>query len=264
MNQVTVERNRLRMGEESSGGDPVWEPVRVVCEESLEIRLEGRPVAVVMRTPGHDSDLVLGFLVTEGVIDSVEQIDRVEVLGDEQEGARVEARLMPGISIDLSALRRNLFQSSSCGVCGKETIEAVMRRAPALPAAAPIAPAVLYGFEASMRGAQVGFEASGGSHAAAVFDAEGRLLVLREDVGRHNAVDKVIGARLRQGDPGAALMVSGRISFEIVQKALFAGIPVVAGVSAPTSLAVDAARAAGLTLYGFVRGSSANRYSPLP
>lgn len=234
----------------------------VAREEPLEIRLHGTPIAVVMRTPGDDEDLVRGFLVTEGVLERADDLAGL-ARGEGEDGAnRVDARLAPGVSVDLGALRRNLFASSSCGVCGKATIEGALRRAPALPHGPSVSRRVLFGLPAAMRERQATFERTGGLHAAALFDAGGALLALREDVGRHNAVDKALGALLGAGaGPASVLLVSGRVSFEVVQKALFGRVPIVCGISAPTSLAIDAAREGGITLLGFLRGETANAYT---
>lgn len=240
---------------------------RVACEEPLELQLDGTPLAVVMRTPGHDLELALGFLLTERVI--VVRSDlaslRHESVSPRSESTEnvVRATLRPGLSVDLERLRRNFYAGSSCGVCGKASLEVVLATAPPLENAARFDPALLYDLPERLRAAQDGFAATGGLHAAALFDAAGRILVVREDVGRHNAVDKVVGHAAAAGWlplSGCGLLVSGRISFEIVQKALAARLPLVAAVSAPSSLAVELATAGGVALVGFLRGRSFNAY----
>jgi len=244
----------------------------VAVEEPLEIRVGGRSVAVVMRTPGHDRELAAGFLVTEGMLrNRVEVLDMIYCGEIESEGATTGPRenvldviLAPGVTVDWARLTRNVFTSSSCGICSKATIAAVRAQFPAIAACAPVRREVVAVLPERLRAAQAGFAASGGSHASALFDAEGRLAVVREDVGRHNALDKVIGhAFFAETLPlgGSVLLVSGRVSFELMQKALAAGIPCVAAISAPTSAAVEFARASGQTLVGFVRGERMNVYA---
>ena len=236
-------------------------------EEPLEIQLGASSLAVVMRTPGHDAELVTGFLVTERVIDDVADLASVRHCSvtpyPEAEDNVVRVTLRPGVRVDLESLRRNLFASSSCGICGKATIENALATAPPVDDPARFPAALLYELPDRLRDAQRVFDETGGLHAAGLFDAEGELLAVREDVGRHNAVDKVIGWAARErGLPlsGHLLLVSGRISYEIAQKALAARIPLVAAVSAPSSLAVDLARESGMTLVGFLRGRGLNVY----
>ena len=239
----------------------------LAAEEPLEIRVNGVPVAVVMRTPGHDEELGLGFLLTERVIASagdVAHLRHCSVVPDpDAEDNVLLATLRTGVSVDLERLRRNVYASSGCGLCGKATIEAATACAPPLTDDVRVPASVLYALPDRLRSAQRMFAATGGLHAAGLADAAGSLLVVREDVGRHNAVDKVIGWAVRCGSPtaGRVLMVSGRTSFEIVQKAAAARIPVVAAVSAPSSLAVGLARSKGITLIGFLRGESMNVYA---
>ena len=237
----------------------------VAVEEPLEISIGGEPIAVVMRTPGDDGDLVRGFLLTEGVVLRPEEIAAVELA--EGEG-RASARLAPGVAVDPGQFRRNMFTSSSCGICGKASIEAVMLHAPrAAPAA--IAADAIAGLTGALRRAQPVFDATGGLHAAGVFGLGGERLAVREDVGRHNAVDKAVGAWAREAWPrggggprtSALLVVSGRQSFEIVQKAAMARLAGVVGVSAPSSLAVGLARELGLLLAGFARDGGFNVYA---
>jgi FdhD protein len=229
----------------------------VAREEPLEIRIGGIPVAVVMRTPGEDEDLVRGFLVTERVVERPRDVASVRHCADAPEDNVVQVTLAASVAVDLARLRRNLYASSSCGVCGKTSIAAAMGVAPPLADDLRVPAELVYSLPDRLRAEQAVFGRTGGLHAAGLFDAQGTPLVVREDVGRHNGVDKVVGwAAARDLLPlgGRMLMVSGRVSFEIVQKALAARIPLVAAVSAPSSLAVDAARTAGMTLVGFLRG----------
>lgn len=233
----------------------------VATEAPLEIRLADVPIAVVMRTPGHDEDLATGFLLTEGIVLSPAEIAAIAPVAEG--GERIEVRLAEGIAIDPEQFRRNLYTTSSCGVCGKASIDAVRITAGAL-GEGPTIPAVrLDEMAASLRAGQSTFDATGGLHGAGLYDADGGLLSLREDVGRHNAVDKVIGSASRDQWRlhGTALMVSGRVSFEIVQKAAVAGVAVVAGISAASSLAVELALEMGMTVVGFVRSGRAIVYT---
>lgn len=232
----------------------------LVGEEPLEIRIGNAPLTVTMRTPGHDLELAAGFVFTEGIIRSRDQIASVSHAPDEkQNGAnRVRIELAAGVELDPELTRRNFFAASSCGICGKASIDSVRVRgiAPANPDFR-LAPEVLCSLPDRLRAAQTIFGRTGGLHAAGLFNAAGELLVLHEDVGRHNAVDKVVGwALLERRVPlsNDVLLVSGRGGFEIVQKAAVAGVPLVASVSAPSDLAVNLARELGLTLVGFLRG----------
>jgi len=243
------------------------EPDWVAREEPLEIQLGGASLAVVMRTPGHDEELALGFLVTERVVASPAQVVSVRhcraVPDPDASDNVIRALLAPGVGIDLDALRRNLYASSSCGICGKATIANALASAPPLADESRFASSFFPPLPARLRAAQTAFALTGGLHAAGLFAPDGALLVAREDVGRHNAVDKVVGWALREGRlplAGHALLVSGRISYELVQKALVARIPVLAAVSAPSSLAVELAEQARVTLVGFLRGGSYNVY----
>jgi FdhD protein len=240
----------------------------VALEEPLEIQLQGIGIAVLMRTPGDDLDLVRGFLVTEGVVSSEAEIKRIAhcdtVLDPQAEDNLVQVTLRDGMMPDMKKLQRNLFASSSCGICGKATIENVLKRSKSISDPAVLNKEVLYGLGGALRKKQEVFSETGGLHAAGLFEKNGDLLVVCEDVGRHNALDKVVGWSLREGRfplSGCALMMSGRISFEVVQKAAAARIPIVCGVSAPTSLAVQTASAVGITLVGFLRGETCNIYS---
>jgi len=239
----------------------------VACEEPLEIQLNGASLAVVMRSPGHDGELALGFLITERVIESLDDLVSLRHCNvsphPDADGNVMRALLRPEVRVDLEALRRNLYASSSCGICGKATIENALRSAKPLDDSARFPRSFFARLMERMRSAQDAFERTGGSHAAGLVTPEGTLLVVREDVGRHNAVDKVVGwaaGRAMLPLRGHALLVSGRISYEIVQKALAARIPLIAAVSAPTSLAIRLAAEAGIALVGFLRGSGFNVY----
>jgi FdhD protein len=231
----------------------------LAAEEPLEIRVQGRPLTVTMRTPGHDRELAAGFLWTEGIIDKPEQIAtlREQDPGAGASGNVVHVELKQRL-VQPADLQRNFFAASSCGICGKASIEAVRVRGLRAPNGAfRIESEVLCELPARLRAQQATFERTGGLHAAALFDGAGAVLEVREDIGRHNAVDKIVGWALLAGRLPLAdhvLMVSGRGGFEIVQKAIAAGIPVVASVSAPSSLAVKLAREMNLTLVGFLRG----------
>ncbi len=237
---------------------------QVAAEAPIEIRIDSTAIAVLMRTPGSDLDLVRGFALTEGIaLHPDELIGVTRVATEEEEDARYVLEFAPGVEVDPDRFKRNLYATSSCGVCGKASIDAV-RIAAAAPSPGPrIDASSLAGFAADMRGGQAGFDTTGGLHAAALFRPEGTIVALREDIGRHNAVDKVIGATADAVWPISdhVLVVSGRVSFEIVQKAAVAGIPIVAGVSAASSLAIDLAEELGMTVIGFVRDGSFNVYS---
>ncbi|HEX2049476.1 MAG TPA: formate dehydrogenase accessory sulfurtransferase FdhD [Actinomycetota bacterium] len=251
------------------GGRAAERVDRVAGEEPLEIRAAGPgqtpvQVAVTMRTPGHDFDLAAGFLFTEGLVQpgDVARVSYCDDLDDDQRFNVVTVRTRA--RFDAESLTRHFFATSSCGVCGKASLDAVAVACERVGPGPRVARSVLERLPDALRAAQRVFEATGGLHAAGLFDARGDAVVVREDVGRHNAVDKAIGALLlRDGTPlpDALLMVSGRVSFEVVQKAAVAGVPVVCAVSAPTSLAVDASRRFGMTLVGFLRGDGFNVYS---
>ncbi|HLE72392.1 MAG TPA: formate dehydrogenase accessory sulfurtransferase FdhD [Vicinamibacteria bacterium] len=240
---------------------------RIAVEEPLEIRLNGKSVAVVMRSPGNDEELACGFLFTEGLLKGKGELESVDHRRDPRKsdfGNVVEV-----VSTDDSALakrgwQRNFVSASSCGLCGKLTIESVRLQAPPIRNDdLKVSSAILYGLVDKMRAGQAGFDETGGIHAAGLFDRQGNLLILREDIGRHNAVDKVVGAMLLADSlplSGKILVVSGRSSFEIVQKALMARVPFVAAVSAASSLAVDLAESSRMALVGFLRGNSMNVY----
>lgn len=233
----------------------------LVGEEPLEIRVGAHPLSVTMRTPGHDLELAVGFLYTEGLIQRREQvrsIGQAPGAGEPDRGNVVQIDLEDDSALNLDRIRRNFFAASSCGVCGKATIDQVrLRGIPPPNPSLRLDPEMLCRFPEMLRSAQALFGRTGGLHAAALFDPRGEMMALREDVGRHNAVDKVVGWALLQGKlplSESVLMVSGRGGFEIIQKAAVAGIPVVASVSAPSSLAVQLARELRLTLVGFLRG----------
>jgi FdhD protein len=237
----------------------------VASEEPLEIRVRGRSVAVTMRTPGHDAELAAGFLLTEGIIrERRDVVTLAHCPGAAAPDNTLNVFLAESLKLDMTRLTRHVFASSSCGLCGKASIDSVHQHFPPLASKVTVSAKTLARLPQTMRKAQATFDKTGGLHAAAVFDAKGKLLVLREDVGRHNAVDKVLGWGFLQNKlplNGHVLLVSGRASFEILQKALAARIPVVCAVSAPSSLAVDFARESGQTLVGFLRENRMNIYS---
>lgn len=234
-------------------------------EEPLEIRVEGRSVAVVMRTPGHDEELAAGFLVTEGVVQrarDILEISQCPSVGNIH--GNVVDVLLGGAVVNWDSLTRHVFSASSCGLCGKTSIDSVFQRFPAMNADWQVSPALIASLPDKLRAAQEAFSQTGGLHASGLFDLAGNLVVLREDVGRHNALDKIIGHALQHDLLPLnqhVLLVSGRVSFEIIQKALAAGIALVAAISAPSSLAVEFAQEAGQTLVGFLRGETMNVYT---
>lgn len=271
LRQVTAPVTRWRGATSHTDQD------EVVAEEPLELRAldaTGRPetVAVIMRTPGHDDELAAGFLYSEGLLTRAEELLALAP-GADSDGLPspnlLDARTAPGVDLAermrASGYSRQFAVNSSCGVCGKNTVEAACALLPPIPLGGfSIAPDALYGLPDRLRAGQRVFSATGGLHGAALFGADGRLRSLREDVGRHNAVDKLVGRALLDGAlplSDCALMVSGRLSFEITLKALAARIPLIAAVSAPSSLAVDLARAGGVTLVGFLRGETCNVYT---
>ena len=246
----------------------------LAVEEPLEIRLGEKPVSLTMRTPGHDFELAAGFLFTEGILHDAGEIREIHWSPNangngsnpRQLGNSVTVELKAGVEVDLDRLERHFYTSSSCGVCGKASIEAIrMQGCPVLPRNAPlVASTVIHRLPETLRRAQPVFDRTGGLHAAALFDPQGKLQLLREDVGRHNALDKLIGSQMLAGRTplsGCLLLVSGRASFELVQKALMGGIPILAAVGAPSSLAVETAQRFNLTLLGFVRDARFNIYS---
>ncbi|WP_436773469.1 formate dehydrogenase accessory sulfurtransferase FdhD [Yinghuangia sp. YIM S09857] len=267
MGRVTSRHKILRL----DGGDSVRRTDTLAAEEPLEIRVGGRTLTVTMRTPGDDFDLVAGFLVAEGVIGGTRDLAGMRYCAGADEDGRntynvVDAVLGAHVPPLDPGLQRGVWTSSACGICGTAGIEGLRRIARWDVAAdeVRVVPEVLYALPRQLRAAQSVFEATGGLHAAGLFTADGELVCVREDVGRHNAVDKVVGWALREGRlplSGHLLAVSGRASFELTQKAAMAGVPLLAAVSAPSSLAVELAEDAGVTLVGFLRGETANVYA---
>ncbi|WP_295790064.1 formate dehydrogenase accessory sulfurtransferase FdhD [uncultured Microbacterium sp.] len=271
MGRLTASRRVTRITLEGANRQ---RPDAVAVEEPLEIRVAGSPLAVTMRTPGHDVELAAGFLVSEGVISRGEQFARAIHCGGPGTGGAdgntynvLDLTLAPGVDLPSPDIARSFYTTSSCGVCGTASIEAVEKVSSYDVATDPVSvdAHAVAAFPDRLRAEQKTFDKTGGLHGAALFDvASGELLVAREDVGRHNAVDKVVGwALLHDRLPlrGTVLQVSGRVSFELVQKAVMAGIPMLSAVSAPSSLAIELAERAGLTLAAFVRGSSMNLYT---
>jgi FdhD protein len=264
MSRVTARRKITRL---TIGQQPIRREDVLAAEEPLEMRVNGRSLAVTMRTPGHDVDLAAGFLVSEGIISAGEHLAAARYCaGATAEGVNtynvLDLSLAPGVAAPVPGLERNFLTTSSCGLCGKESIDAVRTRSTwdVRADAVQVGAELLTTFPDSLRAAQAVFEKTGGIHAAALFDAaSGDMLVMREDVGRHNAVDKVIGWAVKENLlplRGTVLMVSSRASFELTQKALMAGIPMLAAVSAPSSLSAEFAAEVGMTLVGFLRGDS--------
>lgn len=255
-----------------SGDQETSRPDIVAVEEPLEIQLASptatnsaaKSISVTMRTPGDDVELALGFLYTEGIVHSADDIASANTVGEDQNTVRVE--LKPEVEFDLGSLQRHFYTTSSCGVCGKASVDALrVSGLQALPEDGPtLARSTIVSMPDTAREKQPLFAETGGLHAAALFDRNGEIIVLREDVGRHNAVDKVVGWLLLQGKLPAhdySLLVSGRTSFELVQKALVARIPLLAAVGAPSSLAVELASEFHMTLIGFLRGKNFNIYA---
>jgi FdhD protein len=249
----------------------VSRPDVLAVEEPLELRVGGKALAVTMRTPGHDVELAHGFLLSEGVIGGRGDVLDARYCGSLDEDGRntynvLDVNLAAHVPPPDVGVERNFYTTSSCGVCGKASLDAVKLRTRYSPAFDPleVAPAVLAELPQALRARQRVFDRTGGLHAAGLFTPDGRPLVVREDVGRHNAVDKVLGWAVLQGRVpagGTVLMVSGRASFELVQKAVMAGVPLLGAVSAPSSLAVELAEDSGLTLVGFIRDGSMNVYT---
>ena len=239
----------------------------LAVEEPLEIRVDDEPLTVTMRTPGDDIDLAAGFLFTEGLLGSLDEVHEIRMCDANVAAVTVRpGRVLRYQNADLPGAARKFLTTSACGVCGKDSIDSIRLRSAFDVAADPVrvSPALLAALPDRLRDAQRVFGRTGGLHAAGLFRADGTLIVLREDVGRHNAVDKVAGWALRAGLlplAGHVLLVSGRASFELVQKAVMIGVPVLAAVSAPSSLAVSLAEDAGLTLVGFLRGATMNVYA---
>jgi len=231
----------------------------VSVEEPLQVIIDGRALAVLMRTPGDDEFLVMGFLLTEGIIAQASQVRRIDL---EARDNHALVFLIDDHHCDWERLTRHLFSASSCGLCGKATIEAILQSHPPIETKSDFDPVVIQKAPAIMRAAQANFDSTGGIHASGIFSKDGELLVLREDIGRHNALDKVIGEGLLKGLDFSTcfLLVSGRVSFELMQKAVAARLPLVAGISAPSSLAVSFAKTSNQSLIGFLRPPAMNIY----
>jgi FdhD protein len=249
----------IRLGREK----PAHDEDKLAVEEPLEIRLGRSSLAVTMRTPGHDAELAAGFLLTEGVIRGAEDIEKITGPNPNLPNV-ISVKLRRNLRFDRARLKRYFHATSSCGLCGKTTLEAIRVKTQPIATEMKVPADLLYSLPQKLREEQEAFDETGGLHAAAVFNGDGSLVSIREDIGRHNAVDKVVGAALLQKRfplDQHILVVSGRGSFEIMQKALIARIPVVAAVSAPSSLAVALARKFKMTLVGFLRGRSCNVYA---
>ncbi len=278
MGRVTTRRGAAHLTATADGALLTQRPETLVVEEPLEIRLNGTPLTVTMRTPGSDVELAQGFLLTEGVIDGRTDVLTVRYCrsavahrganpGDGLNTYNVlDVTTAPGVPMPDVSVQRNFYTTSSCGVCGKASLDAVATVSRHCPGDDPtvVAAEALTAMPRRLREAQKVFASTGGLHAAALFTADGTLLAVREDIGRHNAVDKVVGWAVEQNRiplSGTVLLVSGRASFELAQKSVMAGVPVLAAVSAPSSLAVDLAAESGLTLVAFLRGDSMNIYT---
>ncbi|MFP6665259.1 MAG: formate dehydrogenase accessory sulfurtransferase FdhD [Deltaproteobacteria bacterium] len=258
---TTRDIERIDAGRRSSDTD------RLVVEEPLEIRLAGSPLAVTMRTPGHDEELAAGFALTEGIVACAEDLESVRPCAEAEWGNIVDLKLASAVAdkraYEIGRARREFFLSSSCGLCGKESIDRLRQHIDPIRGDFVVTPAILAALPGQMRLHQEAFAETGGLHAAALFRPTGELVCLREDIGRHNAVDKVIGHELLLGRLPASqgiLLVSGRASFELVQKAGRAGIAFLCAISAPSSLAVDLASELGMTIVGFLRDRRLNVY----
>ena len=232
---------------------------QLVVEEPMEIRLNGEAIVVVMRTPGDETDLALGFAITEGIVNGPSDVAGVQSLGE----GRWNLVLAEGVSVDPELFKRNFYSTSSCGVCGKASIDAIRVAGSRPPPGPVVETGIILSLPPLLLERQDAFHSTGGLHAAAAFDSSGAIIAVREDIGRHNATDKVVGSLARQEWPlpPLGLLVSGRVSFEIVQKAAVAGISLVCGVSAASSLAVDLAEEFGMTVVGFLREGSFTVYT---
>ncbi|SDP62046.1 FdhD protein [Actinopolyspora xinjiangensis] len=267
MGRITVRRPVRRIGPNGE----TTRPDTLAAEEPLEIRLDGKPLTVTMRTPGHDVELTHGFLLTESVITARDDVAAARYCDSPGPDGRntynvLDVHLAAHVPRPDNSVERNFYTTSSCGVCGKAALDAVRLRSAHPPESdeTRIGTETLVGLPEKLRAAQRVFDTTGGLHGSGLFDATGELLAAREDVGRHNAVDKVLGWALLDGRTplrSSVLMLSGRASFELVQKAAMAGVPLIAAVSAPSSLAVELAEEQGITLIGFLRGCSMNVYS---
>ncbi len=262
---ITVRRVKGSVEVGARDSVAVEEPLEIQLGQERKGLLTVRSISVTMRTPGHDDQLAIGFLFGEGLLNQREDVESVEFPSGKANSVRI--RLRAGVSVDFKRLARNFYAASSCGICGKASLEAVRSIALGLVAGEDrfrIGAEVIHRMAEQLRRSQEIFGRTGGLHAAALFDRRGDLCLVREDVGRHNAVDKIVGAKWLAGDlpiSDRILFVSGRASFELVQKAVRAGIPMLAAVGAPSSLAVELAQASGMTLLGFVRDSRFNIYS---
>ncbi len=266
-NDQVPDQIRARRAAKWRDGSTTEVEEQLAVEEPLEIRLAGRRFTLTMRTPGHDEELAAGFLFAEGFIDNASELGEIRRVRGRKgipEPNAIDVVLNVPAQGLRTRLKRNFVMSSSCGVCGKTSIDSIRRRVSPPSDSARVAPAVMLKLAASIRESQLVFQATGGLHAAAIFDLDGAMVAIREDVGRHNAVDKVVGYALAHAMVPLAhhvMMVSGRLSFEIVQKAAAAGVPILAAVSAPSSLAVELAEEIGTTLVGFLRDGSFNIYT---
>ena len=259
-----VEIQRRRGAESRADTD------RIAVEEPMEVRVNGSPFAVIMRTPGQDIPLAAGFLLAEDVVRGLHEVASIEQCADVEVEARDNVLNVTVIGEAVERLvvrlgeRRQVITTAACGLCGRRTIESLRSRAPVVPVTWSVSAAVVRQLPVALRAAQSAFDATGGLHAAALCDLDGGVWLAAEDVGRHNAVDKIIGRAMLEGHlplDRYMLVVSGRTSYELVQKALLGGVPLVAAVSAPSSLAIDLARESGITLCGFVRGDAMNVYA---
>lgn len=236
----------------------------LAVEEPLEIRINNQPISVTMRTPGHDDELVAGFLFSEGVVKRRGAVDQIKPHPRNQYGNIVNVTLGEDEMIDWNRLKRSFVSTSSCGLCGRESIDAVKSNVPKIRSDISVSHEVIQRLPGKLRRSQSAFLSTGGLHAAALFDSRGRLIVVREDIGRHNAVDKVIGWGLLNSKlpfTKRVMLVSGRASFEIVQKTLMARLPILCAISAPSNLAGELSKARGQTLVGFLRGNQMNVYA---
>jgi FdhD protein len=244
------------------GQRPLRVEDRLVSESPVEFRLHGVPVAVLMRTPGNEEELGLGFSITEGIVIGPHEVDSVTLVAGSNEGDRYDINLAQGVTVDPEQFARNFFTSSSCGVCGKASIDAVRIAARTMKPGPRLDPAVISSLPDTMRQHQPDFDESGSTHAAAAFTTDGELVALFEDIGRHNAIDKLVGYLARDEWPlrRYIFFVSGRVSFEMVQKAAVAGIPAIGGISGASNLAVELGEELLMTVFGFVRNDSFNVY----
>lgn len=261
--QVDIQRFNGETQESRTDFLAVEEPLEIRIEHGPETRREIKSLSITMRTPGDDEDLALGFLCTEGILPTMDHVQHTRRLPHDPNVLIVSLR--PDVMVDLQRLERHFYTTSSCGVCGKTSIDALKTTVVCQPRQTlfPIDPELVYALPARLREAQATFDATGGLHASALFDLDGRLLALREDVGRHNALDKLIGFYFRQNAlpiDEHILLLSGRASFELVQKSAMAGIQMICAVGAPSSLAAETARSFGIRLVGFLRGERFNVY----